>query len=153
MFFHTSFLDNYASNTEDFPVAKTVGRSTVLKPEDEKVMVDWVRTLASVGFPITNKELLDSIQHSLNLANRKTTFKNNRTTMQWAPKFRKRHNLSLRIPETQNGFRAWDQGNKPLLILFQDIISIFVFINLNFKYLVTMLIIKANIFFRIPTLC
>ena len=37
--------------------------------EDENAIVDWVLNMASAGFPITNKELLDSIQYSLNRAN------------------------------------------------------------------------------------
>lgn len=90
---------NYASNVEDCPIAKKAGRPSVLKPDEEKLILDWIQKMASVGFPITNKELLDSIQHCLNRANRITAFENNRPTLQWIPRFKKRHNLSLRVPE------------------------------------------------------
>ena len=68
--------------------------------EDEKIIADWVRNMAAAGFPVANKELLDSVQHSLNRDKRNTPFVNNRPTITWIPKFKKRHNLSLRTPET-----------------------------------------------------
>jgi hypothetical protein len=86
---------NYASNVEGFPIAKKAGRPSVLKPDDEQLILDWTQKMASAGFPITNKELLDSIQHSLNRANRITAFQRNRLTLQWITRFKQRHNLSL----------------------------------------------------------
>ena len=74
--------------------------------KDEKAIVDRVLNMASAGFTITNTELLDSIQYSINHANRITTFKNNRTTLQWIPRFRKRHSLSLSLPENLDGGKA-----------------------------------------------
>jgi hypothetical protein len=91
---------------QNYRVSSKRGRETCLKSEDEKAIVDWVLNMASDGFPIPNKELLDSIQYSLNRANRITTFKNNRPTLQSIPRFRKRHNLSLRFPETLDGGNA-----------------------------------------------
>jgi hypothetical protein len=93
---------NYASNIQGSPVAKKVGRQNVLKPKDEQVIVYWVQKMASFGFLITNNELLDSIQHSLNRTNRITNFKNNRPSLQWIPKFQKRHDLSPRISENMD---------------------------------------------------
>ncbi|KZR97199.1 Uncharacterized protein APZ42_008063, partial [Daphnia magna] len=81
------------------PVKNKKGRPTVLLEDDEVIVANWVRSMASAGFPVTNKELLDSIQHTLNKAKRVTAFANNRPTERWLPKFKKRHNLSLRTAE------------------------------------------------------
>jgi hypothetical protein len=54
---------------QNYPVSSKRGRETCLKSDDGKAIVDWVLNMASAGFPITNKELLDSIQYSLNRAN------------------------------------------------------------------------------------
>lgn len=82
------------------------GRRPILTLEDEEAIAQWVRKMADAGFPVTNKELLDSIQHSLNRSKKITGFTNNRPTTQWIPKFKKRHNLSLRIPETLDAAKA-----------------------------------------------
>lgn len=83
------------------PVLSKVSRRLILNPGDEEAIADWVRKMADEGFPVTNNELLDSIQHSLNLAKKIIAFTNNRTTFQVKiSKFRKRHNIFLRIPET-----------------------------------------------------
>ena len=68
--------------------------------ENEKIITDCVRNIAAVGFPAANKELLYSEQYSLNRDKRTTAFVNNRPTITWIPKFKKKHNLSLRTPET-----------------------------------------------------
>ncbi len=88
------------------PVVSKAGRRPILILEDEEAIAQWVRKMADAGFPVTNKELLDSIQHSLNRSKKITGFTNNRPTAQWIPKFKKRHNLSLRIPETLDAAKA-----------------------------------------------
>ncbi|KAK4027175.1 hypothetical protein OUZ56_016189 [Daphnia magna] len=75
--------------------------------------------MVKAGFPVTNKELLNSVQHTLNKAKRVTLFANNRPTETWIPKFRQRRNLSLRTAEILDPGRA-----KSLLMTFDNGLSI-----------------------------
>ena len=74
------------------PVVSKKGRKFILEQEDEEAIADWVRKMADAGFPVTNKELLDSIHHSFNCAKKITVFTNDRPTVHWIPEFQKRHN-------------------------------------------------------------
>ena len=89
-----------SSDTHKTPLRKNRGRQTYLTAEDEKAVVDWVYAMAAAGFPITRKELLDSVQFSLNRAGKTSNFVNNRPSVPWVQKFVKRHNIPLRTPET-----------------------------------------------------
>ncbi|KZR95971.1 Uncharacterized protein APZ42_009950, partial [Daphnia magna] len=90
----------YAQGCNDErPIKNKRGRPTLLLEEDELLIANWVRNMAKAGFPVTNKELLDSVQHTLNKAKRVTLFANNRPAETWIPKFRQRRNLSLRTAE------------------------------------------------------
>lgn len=62
--------------------------------------------MAACGFPITVTKLLDTVQCNLNKLGRKTSFKNNRPSRQWANDFRRRHKLSLRITECLDRAKA-----------------------------------------------
>ncbi|KAI9552525.1 hypothetical protein GHT06_022891 [Daphnia sinensis] len=84
---------------EEGPIKNKRRRPTVLLEEDENVIANWVRSMANAGFPVTDKELLDFVQHTLNKAKRVTSLDNSRPAETWLLKFRQRHNLSIRTAE------------------------------------------------------
>ena len=54
---------------EDVPKIKKKGKPLNLLQENEQVVADWVQRMAWAGFLVTNNELLNSIQYTLNNAN------------------------------------------------------------------------------------
>ncbi|XP_037033041.1 uncharacterized protein LOC119072027 [Bradysia coprophila] len=98
-------------------LGKKPGPATVLLPEEEQTIENWVFGLAVRGFPVTKRQLLRSIQFYLNINKRKTIFKNNIPGRKWYDSFRERHpliseklsqNLTVRrAAVSANAIRAW----------------------------------------------
>lgn len=84
---------------KESPLCKKIGSKTFLSVEDESIVVDWVIRTSILGFPITRKELRESVQLSLNRQNKTTGFKDNLPFDGWLNRFIERHRLSLRKPE------------------------------------------------------
>lgn len=78
------------------------GPSTVLNPEEENNLVNWILYLGSNGFPQTKNSVLDSVQLICNKLNKKTPFINNRPSKHWYHCFMKRHKESLSLLTGQN---------------------------------------------------
>lgn len=60
------------------PIIRKMGPQTVLSPSEEKLLSQWIIHMQDHGFPITKRQLLDSVQRLINETNRQTVFKNNR---------------------------------------------------------------------------
>ncbi|KAI4469802.1 tc5 transposase dna-binding domain [Holotrichia oblita] len=84
-----------------YDVECRMGPETTLTWDEEKLLVKWLLTIASLGFPATKLQLLDSVQLLVEKLNRANKFKNNRPGNKWYKSFLKRHpELSERV--TQN---------------------------------------------------
>lgn len=97
----------HAKLTNRYPIQCKKGPSTVLTPDEENDIVEWIIYSASRGFPITKRTLEDNVQKYLNSQKRKTIFKNNRPGPGWYSAFLKRHQqLSNRIAQNLTTSRA-----------------------------------------------
>ncbi|KAI4470841.1 tc5 transposase dna-binding domain [Holotrichia oblita] len=84
-----------------YDVECRMGPETTLTWDEEKLLVKWLLTIASLGFPATKLQLLDSVQLLVEKLNRANKLKNNRPGNKWYKSFLKRHpELSERV--TQN---------------------------------------------------
>ncbi|XP_068992239.1 tigger transposable element-derived protein 1-like [Neodiprion pinetum] len=83
------------------------GPDTVLSPNEEDNIVQWVLYRASMGAPVTKTELLDCVQRYVQTMEIKTPFTDNRPSRHWYEGFRKRHpELSIRKPQHLSTSRA-----------------------------------------------
>ncbi|KAK9688121.1 hypothetical protein QE152_g35770 [Popillia japonica] len=60
------------------PRYRRMGPESILKKDEEDLFVDWIVTIAKVGFPITRPELLDSVQQLIQELQRENPFSGNR---------------------------------------------------------------------------
>ncbi|KAF6199653.1 hypothetical protein GE061_005951 [Apolygus lucorum] len=60
-----------------------MGPTTQLTTEEEEMVVTWVMSMAKAGFPVTRKELVDSVETLVEKLGRGTKFKNNRPGHKW----------------------------------------------------------------------
>lgn len=65
------------------PLSCWMGRSSILKKEEESLLVDWIFTMAKAGFPITKVQLIDSVQRILFELKRENPFTNGRPGRKW----------------------------------------------------------------------
>ncbi|XP_066590532.1 uncharacterized protein [Prorops nasuta] len=97
--------------------SKKSGPPTVLSPNEESDIVQWILYRAERGYPISKTELLDAVRKYVTLLDKKTPFTNRRPGRRWYESFRKRHNnISLRTPQhltltrasvTEEDLRDW----------------------------------------------
>lgn len=73
------------------PIECSMGPSTILSKEEEKILEVWIKDMADKHIPITKEELLDSVQRIVCDRNRATPFTNNRPGKKWYSSFMKRH--------------------------------------------------------------
>lgn len=86
---------------------KKKGKSTALTSAEETEISDWILYISSVGFPITKKLLMDSVQMYVNKSKKQTKFRNNRPGRDWFNRFLLRHpNIAKRRAETLSKYRA-----------------------------------------------
>lgn len=89
------------------PQHRRMGPDTVLKKEEENLLVQWILTMAKAGFPLTKTELLDSVQHLIQELKRKNPFVHNRPGKTWYNAFIKRHpNIGIRMAQNLTSSRA-----------------------------------------------
>ncbi|XP_014217717.1 jerky protein homolog-like [Copidosoma floridanum] len=89
------------------PLNAKKGPRTVLTPNEETEIVNWLITCAETGFPVTKNQMLDYIQKFLKTCKRKNPFTNDRPGKEWYSSFMKRHtNLSERIAQNPTTSRA-----------------------------------------------
>lgn len=67
------------------------GPDSVLSLEEEKVLVDYIISLSSRGFPRKKEDILDSVQNYLKENPRPNPFKDGRPGDKWFSSFMKRH--------------------------------------------------------------
>lgn len=85
----------------------TMGPSTILSPEEEKELLNWIFYTSERGFPVTKDQFLDSVQLLIGQLQRKNPFTNNRPGRHWYEAFVRRHpELSRRIAQNLTTIRA-----------------------------------------------
>lgn len=99
------------------PLSCRMGRSSILKKEEESLLVDWIFTMAKAGFPITKVQLIDSVQRILVELKRENPFTNGRPGRKWYNGFLTRNpqlaermaqNLTKsRADVTETNVKAW----------------------------------------------
>ena len=75
-----------------------MGPQTILSYEEETVFANWVLKMAETGFPVTVKQLQDSVQRLMTDLRRGNPFANNRPGRTWIQGFLRRNgNISKHI--------------------------------------------------------
>lgn len=83
------------------------GVPTILSPEEEKILVDWILNMAKQGFPITKTQLCDSVQILMTELKRPNPFPDNRPQRHWYEGFLSRHKeISTRVTQNLSNPRA-----------------------------------------------
>lgn len=87
---------------------RSSGKTTVLTPQEEDEICEWIFKMCNDGVPITKSQLLDGVKLYLDLQdNRDTVFVDNRPGRDWYERFLKRHrNVAIRISETLSKSRG-----------------------------------------------
>lgn len=73
------------------PMNCNMGPSTILKEEEEDLLVKWILAAAERRFPVSKEQLLDSVQRIVSEKNISTPFTDNRPGKKWFSSFLKRH--------------------------------------------------------------
>ena len=73
------------------PVGTNPGKPCVLNAAEESVLVDYVKLMASIGYPLKRKELCFEVKKVLDNDGRKTPFNENLPGKHWYRLFSKRH--------------------------------------------------------------
>lgn len=77
------------------------GQPTVLKKEEEEILVKWVHHMAEIGFPVTKEQFLHSVGRLVTEINRPNTFKDGIPGREWYRSFLKRNpSMSIRAGQS-----------------------------------------------------
>lgn len=104
--YRASLVYNIPKNTlSDHVKGRRVQKSssygrTDLTPEIEKSLVECIRCLEKWGFGLTRKEIVQLVADYVRINNIKTQFKNGIPGKHWFLNFKRRHNLSIKIPQS-----------------------------------------------------
>ncbi|XP_054263526.1 uncharacterized protein LOC128986934 [Macrosteles quadrilineatus] len=89
------------------PKERRMGPEAVLNKTEESILVKWLFTTAKAGFPVSQQQLLDSVQHLLKDLKRKNPLKDDRPGRSWYLGFCKRNpSVSARIAQNLTQSRA-----------------------------------------------
>ena len=69
------------------PMERKMGPQTILSHKEETVMANWVPKIAEAGFPVTVKQLQDSVQRLMTDLRRDNLFADNRPGRTWIQGF------------------------------------------------------------------
>lgn len=79
--------------------SQSLGRAFALQIEQERELADGLKTLERWGFGLSRKEVIDLVSKFVSQNDIKTPFKNNIPGSDWFTSFKKRHNLSIKVPQ------------------------------------------------------
>lgn len=83
------------------------GPPTVLTPEEEKSLVEWILNISKMGCPVTKDSVLNSVAMIVKNSVRGEKFQNNRPGRHWYEGFLRRHKeISTRCSENVSLARA-----------------------------------------------
>lgn len=102
-----------------------IGRPSVLTPEEEKLIVNWIVDIAKAGFPVTKDALVSSVSRLVKDLGRDNPFTESVPGEKWYKLFLNRHqNISERVSQalttsranvTENQLRGWFSEVKDFL--------------------------------------
>lgn len=90
------------------------GKPTALLVETERKIVEGIRVIEKWGFGLTRKEIIELVGQHVKANNIKTPFKDNVPGSDWFVKFKQRHNLSIKVPQSVEYARK--QATDPFII-------------------------------------
>lgn len=90
-----------------YPKERKIGPDTVLSKEEENLLVKWMLHVASLGFPVTKIQLLDSVEILIKKLHRPNAFTNGRPGRHWYEAFLRRHpEVTLRTSQNLTHSRS-----------------------------------------------
>lgn len=98
------------------------GGKNSLPLEDERNLAEGLKTLDFWGFGLTRQEVLDTVETYVKGLNLKTKFRNGRPSEEWFLAFKKRHNLSIKKPQSVEYLRI-NQVNPWTIYGFYDLLE------------------------------
>lgn len=81
-------------------LSSSYGRRTAFTPEEETSLAGCIRCLEKWGFGLTRKEIIQIVADYVRQNNITTQFKNGVPGEDWFLNFKRRHNLSLKTPQS-----------------------------------------------------
>lgn len=90
------------------PMERKMGPTSILTPEEEHKICDWVQKMAKAGFPVTTEQLIVSVEKYLKEIKRPCVlFKHGRPGRTWVKAFIRRNpTISMRISQNLTASRA-----------------------------------------------
>lgn len=79
--------------------SESYGRSRDISKEYEDKLASGIKTMEKWGFWLSRKEILTLVGKYVKANNIKTQFKNGVPGEEWFLNFKRRHNLSIKIPQ------------------------------------------------------
>lgn len=101
----TTLLDKLSGRVPETPTKP--GKRPELTSAEERTLVNYIKLMHQIGYPLTRKELLREVKRILDIDGRPTSFKDNLPGKDWFQKFKKRHpEIALRTPMALGQERA-----------------------------------------------
>lgn len=118
-----NFIRDRVSGKISLDQAETRGRKTVLTPEEEKELADYLRILAKWGNGFLRKETMLIVAEFCEANNRANPFKGGVPGKDWYAGFSKRHNLKLGNTEQLEKCRLKNTANPFMVYPFYDMLE------------------------------
>lgn len=80
--------------------SKSFGRPSAIPIEEVTVLAEGIKTMSKWGFGLSRHEVMELVCEYVTKNNIRTSFSNNQPGEDWFLAFKKRHNLSIKKPET-----------------------------------------------------
>nr|XP_023018468.1 uncharacterized protein LOC111507408 [Leptinotarsa decemlineata] len=104
--FHIPYSSLYARATGlRCKISKGKGRPTTIPHDEEVELANGIRTLEKWGFGLSRREVLELVGSYVNKNDIVTKFKDGTPGEEWFLEFRKRHHLSLKVPQNVEYYR------------------------------------------------
>ncbi|XP_017301521.2 uncharacterized protein LOC108252967 [Diaphorina citri] len=86
---------------------ENAGAPTILRPEEENILVQWIFRLGKAGFPVSKPQLIESVTELLKKLKRPNPFKDGIPGRHWYEGFMNRHkDISCRVAQNLTKSRA-----------------------------------------------
>lgn len=80
--------------------SSTMGRSTAIPPKEEAILAECLKTMEKWGWGLTRRDVFNIVERYVKNNNLKTPFKGGRPGEDWFLGFSRRHNLSIKKPQS-----------------------------------------------------
>jgi DDE superfamily endonuclease/helix-turn-helix, Psq domain len=93
-------LHNHLKGRRGVKRSSGFGRATIFSEELELTLAENIKVMTKWGFGLTKSEFLDVVQQFVEKNNMETPFKNGRPGTKWFLRFKLKHGLSLKQPQS-----------------------------------------------------